>query len=314
MRNVSRGAMNKSALAAAIAIAERQYGLITWKQARAVGITPGVLRRLVAEGHWVRVAEGLYRLGGVKECWRGRLRGISLRAGEGSAISHRSAAAVWGLEGFEPPWTVDLTVPRNRQPRLENVRVHRRNLARTAVRDGIPVTPIPETILDLCAVSQDSTIPLRALDDVRRRRLVSSFELKRCLSEHSGRGQAGSAVYRELLERRLGRTPSGTVFAQEVMDLLVAAGLPEPEAEVPVTIGGRRYRIDLAYRRPKIAIECLGKIGHLNEKAFEEDPVRSNDFALDGWLQLLVTYRRTEQSPESIVAEVEAALACRGGV
>ena len=81
-----------------------------------------------------------------------------------------------------------------------------------------------------------------------------------------------------------------------------------------VTIAGRRYRIDLAYRRPKIAIECLGKIGHLNEKAFEEDPVRSNDFALDGWLQLLVTYRRRQESPESIVAEVQTALAVRGGV
>ncbi len=72
--------------------------------------------------------------------------------------------------------------------------------------------------------------------------------------------------------------------------------------------------VDLAYPRPKIAIECLGKIGHLNEKAFEEDPVRSNEFALDGWLQLLVTYRRYEDRPQSIVAEVEAALAVRGGV
>jgi hypothetical protein len=95
------------------------------------------------------------------------------------------------------------------------------------------------------------------------------------------------------------------------MDLLVTAGLPEPEAEVWVTINGRRYRIDLAYRRPKIAIECLGKVGHLNERAFEEDPVRSNDFALDGWLQLLVTYRRRQESPESVIAEVEQALAVR---
>ena len=314
MRNLHRGAMNKSALAAAIAIAERQYGLITWKQALALGITPDVLRRLVAEGHWVRVADGLYRLSGVKECWRGRLKGVSLRAGEGSAISHRSAAAVWGLEGFEPPLIVDLSVPRNRQPRMKNVRVHRRNMARTTVRDGIPVTPIPETILDLCAIRGERTIPLRALDDVRRRKLVSTFELERCRDEHSGRGQAGSVLYREILERRLGKTPPGTVFAAEVLDLLVAAGLPEPEAEVWVTISGRRYRIDLAYRRPKIAIECLGKIGHLNEKAFEEDPVRSNHFALDGWLQLLVTYRRREESPESIVAEVGTALVVRGGV
>ena len=81
-----------------------------------------------------------------------------------------------------------------------------------------------------------------------------------------------------------------------------------------VTIDGRRYRIDLAYRRPKIAIECLGKLGHLNERAFEEDPVRSNDLALDGWLQLQVTYRRLEERPQSIVAEVDTALAVRGVV
>ena len=306
--------MDKTALAAALAIADRQYGLITWQQALSAGISPHVLKRLVSAGHWVRVADGLYRINGVRECWRGRLKGLCLRAGDGAAISHRSAAAVWGLEGFEPPGTVDLTVPRNSQPRFKGVRIHRRDLNRTAVRDGIPVTPIPETILDLCAVSRDRTIPLRALDDVRRRKLVSSFELERCLAEHSGPGQRGSPLIRELLQRRLGRTPPGTVFAAEVLDLLVAAGLPEPEAEVWVTIGGRRYRIDLAYRRPKIAIECLAKIGHLNEKAFEEDPVRNNHFAIDGWLQLWVTYRRKEEAPDRVIADVADALACRGGV
>jgi hypothetical protein len=89
--------------------------------------------------------------------------------------------------------------------------------------------------------------------------------------------------------------------------------LPEPEAEVWVSIDGRRYRIDLAYRRPKIAIECLGKIGHLNERAFEEGPVRRNDCGLDGRLQIEVTWRRLVEHPRGIIAEVEAALAQRGG-
>jgi Transcriptional regulator, AbiEi antitoxin len=304
--------MNRQALAVALAIAAQQYGLISRRQALDAGLTAKMIRHLLAEGHWARVAEGLYRMSGVKECWRGRLRGIVLRAGDGSVISHRAAAAVWGLEGFGPPRVVDVTVPRNRQPRLENVRVHRRDLRRTAVRDGIPITPIPETILDLCALSGERTIPLRALDDVRRRRLVSSFELERCLTEQTGPGRAGSPLYRQILERRLGRTPPGTTFSGDVLDLLIDAGLPEPEAEVWVTLNGRRYRIDLAYPALKIAIECIGKIGHLNEKAFEEDPVRSNGFALDGWLQLQVTYRRKEEKPEGVVAEVAAALAVRG--
>jgi very-short-patch-repair endonuclease len=98
-----------------------------------------------------------------------------------------------------------------------------------------------------------------------------------------------------------------------VLDLLVGAGLPEPACELWVTICGRRYRIDLAYPGPKVAIECLGKIGHLNEKAFEEDPVRNNHFAVDGWLQLQVTYRRAQDDPAGVVADVRAALGARGG-
>jgi len=289
-----------------------QYGFITTTQADCLGVHPNVITRLVRGGQWIRVRPGLYRLAGIKTSWRGRMMAAVLQAGSDAVISHRSAAALWGLEGFGPPWTIEITVPPTQRPRIEKVRVHRRKGVSRAVRDGIPVTPIPETILDLCGSSPNDGIPLRALDDVRRRKLVSSSELQRCLTEHSGRGHGGSALYRELLERRLGRTPPGTMFAAEVSDLLVAAGLPEPVAEFWVTLDGRRYRIDLAYPALKIAIECIGKIGHLNEKAFEEDPVRSNDFALDGWLQLQVTYRRKEEKPESVVAEVAAALAVRG--
>ncbi len=39
-------------------------------------------------------------------------------------------------KALEPPMTVDLSVPPNRQPRFTNVRVHRRNLTRTTERDG----------------------------------------------------------------------------------------------------------------------------------------------------------------------------------
>ncbi|HLJ09448.1 MAG TPA: type IV toxin-antitoxin system AbiEi family antitoxin domain-containing protein [Acidimicrobiia bacterium] len=303
--------MDKDSLARAAAVAGRQYGHVTLDQALQAGLTLAAVRRLRAEGHWVRVSKGVYRIVGVTPTWRGRMRAACLQGGDEAVISHRSAAAVWGLEGFEPPRIVDVSVPASRRPRIDGARVHRRDVARRAVRDGIPVTPIPETILDLCAVSRNEGIPLRALDDVRRRKLVSGAELERCAAEHTPRKSAGIPLYRALLERRLGRTPPGTVFAAEVLDLLVAAGLPEPEAEFWVTIRGRRYRIDLAYPRAKIAIECLGKIGHLNERSFEEDPVRNNDLALDGWLQIQLTYRRRADEPGAVVADVEAALARR---
>ena len=284
--------MDQTALSAALALARKQHGFITWDQALEAGLSPFLIRRLVSEGHWEKLGRGLYRVNGVKETWHGRLMAASLRAGDRAAISHRSAAALWGLEGFHPSKVIDVTVPRSRRHSFDDVVVHRRNLARIGERDGIPVTPIPETILDLCATSRDRSIPSRALDDVRRRHLVTPFQLRRCLLEHRGRGHCGSAVFRELLEQRFGKTPAGTVFAAEVLDLLVAAGLP-----------GRRSPSSVS-----------GRIGHLNERAFEEDPVRNNDFAIDGWLQLWVTYRRKEEQPERVVADVRDALACRGGV
>lgn len=306
--------MERSALAAAIGVAQHQHSLITWDQALGAGLTAAVIKRLVAQGHWEKLGNGLYRVNGSRKTWRSRLMATCLRAGDGAAVSHRWAAALWGLEGFHPSGPLHVTVPRRRNPRVEDVVVHRRDLPRLSRVDNIPVTPIPETILDLCAVSRNPSVALRALDDARRRRLCSAFDLMRCSAEHAGRGHPGSATFRSLLERRLGRTPPGTTFAAQVLDLLVDAGLPEPQAEFRVVLGGRRYKIDLAYPRPKVAIECLGKIGHLNEEAFEEDPVRNNDFAIGGWLQVQVTYWRLQDRPDSVVATVNSALACRGGV
>src|SRR5437763_1710358 len=105
------GAMDGGALAIAIAIGERQYGYITWKQARDAGLTKPMIDRLVRDGYWQRLGGGLYRMNGVASTWRSRMMGACLRGGDGAVVSHRSAAAVWGLEGFGPPMTIDLTVP-----------------------------------------------------------------------------------------------------------------------------------------------------------------------------------------------------------
>ena len=59
-------------------------------------------------------------------------------------------------------------------------------------------------------------------------------------------------------------------------------------AEHWVAPNGKRYRIDLAYPDLKIAIECDGKLGHLNDAAFESDPKKRNALELDGWLVLHV--------------------------
>jgi hypothetical protein len=205
-----------TAIAAAAANAGVQYGYITRRQALGAGLSHHDIARLVRDGHWVRQARGLFRIRGVKETWRGRLMAACLQAGDEAVVSHRSATAVWGIEGFEPPWTIDVTVPPDQRPRIARARLHRRS---------------PATVPSLCG------------------------RWMTCVGGSWSAASSCSVAWK--------RTPSAE----------------------------------------RLAFPPFGSSW-----------MRSNDFALDGWRQLLVTYRRTEESPESIIVEVEAALACRGGV
>jgi hypothetical protein len=201
---------------------------------------------------------------------------------------------------------VDISVGSGRRPRVGGVRVHRSRYVRRRIRDGIPVTPIPDTILDLSEGKEH--IALRALDDVDRRKLVSWMELWECLVLHARRGRPGIATYRRLLELRNGTTPPGGEFAGLLRTLLVDAGLPQPMCELPVVSGGRQYSLDVAYVDVKVDVECDGREGHLNARSFEEDRIRNNNLALDGWLVLHVTWRRLKDNPAAVVAEVREAL------
>jgi len=303
------------AVHAAIArLASRQHGLITLAQAFERGLTPDAVAWLVRTGRWVRVASGVYRLNGTPLTWRGRTLALCLAAGSDAVTSHRTAAAVWGLDGFEPPRVEDLTVPVGRRPRVYGARPHQSRhyeVLGLTTRDGIPVTGPARTVLDVCAVSRNPQIGLRALDDVRRRRLATWGELWACHDAHARRGVRGLRTFRALLERRSGKEVPDTTFEALVQELLVGAGLPEPEPRVWVSAGGHRYRLDLAYRELRIDIECHSKEWHLNEAAFEADPIRDNALAVAGWLILHFTHQRFRDDPGGIVSDVERAISGR---
>jgi len=85
-------------------------------------------------------------------------------------------------------------------------------------------------------------------------------------------------------------------------------GLPAPVYEHRVEFCGHEYFIDLAWPARMLAVEYLGKIGHLFEKALESDPVRRNHLQLLGWDVFEVTWRRFVHEPQAFVAEMRQSL------
>ncbi len=298
-------------------LAARQHGHVTRRQALDAGMTASAIDRRVRSGRWHKVQAGVYRIAGVPRTWEGRALAAALSSPSPAVVSHACAAHLWGLEGFGPPGIIDITVERHEGGRkTRGVRIHESlafHLIEMTTRKGVPVPDIARVILDVCAVVDDDFTALRALDCARRRSLVSWHELWRCLVLHAARGRNGIARYRRILIKRSGKRVPDQKIAAIVLDLILDHGLPEPVAEHWVHPDGRRFRIDLAYPDLKIAIECDGKLGHLNDAAFESDPKKRNKLELDGWMILQFTWARIRDEPAAVVQEIRKAIALRSG-
>jgi Transcriptional regulator, AbiEi antitoxin/Protein of unknown function (DUF559) len=295
----------------AAAHAAAQHGHITSEQCRSCGLSSSAVRRLVTRRAWERVAPGVYRIVGAPPTWHGRALAAVLAAGPESLASHRTAAHLWGLEGFGPPGRIEVTVRRHSRPRRRpGVTVHETlayDLAAPGVRGGVPTVGPARLLLDLAGIGCDELVLLRALDEVRRLGLASWPTLWEAFLLHARRGRPGIVACRAALLRRWGRRVPDTEFARLFGRLLDDAGLPEPVYEYAVDAGGARYRIDAAYPAAWVAIELDGR-GHATEAAFEADPVRENRLKLSGWTVLRYTWNRFITAPAEVVAEVREAL------
>jgi len=292
-----------------------QHSAASWNQMRDAGIPEDWIVRETRHRRIIREAPSVYRPWGVKRHWKMRASAAVLSARAPALISHRSAAWLYGIDEHQPG-IIDVTVPRHRRPRSRpGVQFHESRqfdiaTAGAKVLDGLPVTGVGRTILDSCSAIRSFPDRLDLFDEARRLKLIDWDELWECLVVHTGRGRRGLQRYRDVLLTRDGTAPAGTKFARRVELLLESAGLPTPVCEHPVKHDDGTYFIDLAYLAPrKVAVECIGRIGHDFEGAFESDPVRRNRLQLLGWIVIEVTWRRFVNAPESVVTEVRQALA-----
>lgn len=133
-------------------LAEEQWGLITRRQALMAGVPRNTLGRMVADRSVLeRVTQGVYRIVGAPPADHLGLRAAWLalapdvpaweRTAAQGVVSHRSAAALWGL-GDLPADRHEFTVGKGVQTRREDVRLHHRSMSdgEWIVVGGLPVT------------------------------------------------------------------------------------------------------------------------------------------------------------------------------
>jgi hypothetical protein len=288
--------------------AARQHGVISRVQALALGLTRHQVHQRVVAGRWERVLPSVFRLSGTVWDWHQRLQAACLWAGRGFALSHKTAAALWGLPRF-PRGPVELSVARNvrQADRLAVHRVLPFGAKEVVVLEGFRVTSAARTLIDLAA--EETVEDLRSsLDDLLRRGRVTPEALQAALARRSAsRGiQSLANLVRDLAE---GAAPTESELEALCLDVIDGAGLPRPSKQTPFFDGKRLMRIDFTWPAERVVLEADSRRHHLGALAFERDRVRSNSLTARGWRVLRWTWSALKSDPGTLVDELEAALA-----
>ena len=295
-------------------MAEKRHGVFTVHEARAAGFTREAIRHRVASGRWERLAEGVYRLPGSCRTWEQRLCVATLAAGPWAAASHRSAAALLAIPGFERRGTPEVTTPRTRRHRDPGTIVHRWRPFpddHLTVIDGLVATRAARTLVDLAGVVHPRRTE-RAVDNCLAAGSVTFGSLHATFVELAGRGRTGVAVMREILgDRDAHYVPSASELEAIFRELLLLAGLPDPARQLDVGDGqGWIGRVDFAYPRFGLLIELDSRRFHSALLDRRADARRDQRVLAAGWREVVrLSWFDVVHQPELVVSLLRRLLA-----
>lgn len=286
-------------------LAGQQHGVVARRQLLAFGLGPGAIEHRIANGRLHRVHYGVYAVGYRSLTPHGRWLAAVLAAGPGAVLSHRSAAALWGLRPAAGR-RIDVTVRRRGRRDRPGIAVHVTRELRDrdrAQRVSIPVTSVARTLLDLAGVIPERQLS-RAFEEADRADLLDLDAIEDiCLR---GRGRRGLGALLRLLADQTGPTPATRSELERVfLDLCDDHRLPRPR--INALVAG--FEVDALWPCQRLIVELDGYAFHRTRAAFERDRDRDAGLLLAGYRVLRFTHRRLEQDSSATAATVRAALA-----
>jgi very-short-patch-repair endonuclease len=285
------------------ALAGRQHGVVSHGQLLACGLTHRAIERRSQAGRLHRIHRGVYAVGHTAGPLRMREAAALLACGDGAALSHRSAGAVWGIVA-QLGSAVEVTIVGPDCGARPGVRVRRaRHIAPEdiAVREGLLVTGPARTLLDLAAVLGIRALR-RAVNEARVAGLVDESDLWAVLDRC--RGRRGAPRLRHLLADGHGPSLTRSEAERRLLELLSADGLPRPETNVRIG----RYEVDFLWRAERLVVEVDGFAFHGTRTAFERDRIRDGDLQAAGYAVLRITWRQIVDTPQAALARIAQTL------
>jgi very-short-patch-repair endonuclease len=293
-------------------IAAIQHGVVDRAQARGCGLARHEIEHLVSSGRWEPVGRSGLVLHGTPDTDRHRCA-LALRARTSTlALSHETAAAIWGVPRFSyAPAHVLARNGANLRP-IDGVVAHhaRRLLPHHVVEiDGLLVTSPERTIFDLSGTLRPLWRVEDLLEEAWAMRLVSYPSLVAIVEELSGRGQRNVAQLRQLVvQRGPSFVPAESNLERRFHRILADAGLPPMirQAQI-VTSEGWVGRVDAVYPDRMMVVEVDGARWHSTSRRRADDDLRDRRLTAAGYLVLRFTEEDVWHRRAQVVAAIRAA-------
>lgn len=290
-------------------LANRQHGVVARRQLLELGLGSSAVARRLERASLHRVHAGVYAVGHRAVSPRGLWMAAVLACGPGAVLSHRSAGAVWELQATAAA-AVDVTAPGPSRRRRPGIVVHRvRTLHPDDVtrREGIPVTTVARTLLDLAALVSRRQLE-RAFETAERLALLDARALENACRRQPHR--RGSRLVRGVLaDQREPPPATRSELERDFLELCRAARLPLPS--VNGVVAG--FEVDALWPRQRLVVEVDSLAFHATRAAFERDRLRDSALQVAGYRVLRVTHRRLRLDPEGVAEAVGALLAPSAG-
>jgi hypothetical protein len=260
-----------------------------------------------------RMHPGVYVVGHLALTPRSRWMAAVLFCGTGAVLSHRTAAALWGIR--DPgSGKIEVTSPRKSRS-TGSIRRHFAELPpdERGIVDGVPVTSVNRTLFDLATVAKPHSVEA-ALRESEYRQLRDRLSLPGLLARHPR--HRGARAIRAALER-CQEDPGGrfrSPLEELFLPFLDRYALPRPRVNAVVHVPAsrhepeRRYEVDCLWPEQCHIVELDGFESHGHRQAFEEDKVRDRRLATAGYGVTRVTKRQLLGEEDALAADLSSLL------
>lgn len=285
----------------------KRHWVLSFAELRAAGLSPEEIEHRERIGYLHRRFRGVYAVGRPDLGFPGSCRAAWLASGEGSAVSHVSAAAYWGIR--RSSGRIHVSIPRGRRghPGLHVHRPRSLPLEDIVHRDGLGVTSVARTLLDMAPGQRPETVG-KWIHEAGVQRVLDLREIWAVLERngnHRGRVVLEAALHVEV-------APTRSELEELLLSVWRRAGLPKPVVNGFLWSGAALEEVDAHSPELALIVEADGARYHASRWRRRRDAAKDERFRAAGWVVERVPELDLVHDPAGVAARLRQAAAAVG--